>query len=480
MEVVTQNGTEEITARIRELEQQVDEKNFAFETLFRLTEKLGTTLDLEKIVPLLTMTTTGQLCLNQMAFYLYSTESGKLEYFHSIGIRSVDLPGDISLDSNLIASVSRDDGILEIFESAGTDKSADGVEDIIGLFSEKGFSWAICLGDESDMIGLALIGEKIDGCGLSDMDIEILKTISRVATLAIRNALLYQDVTKSKNELIKFSRIKKEFMLHTSHEFRTPLTILKSTLWSIEPEDSQDKTLIELAQTAVNRLQEKIEQILSLNELGLNESSLDLRHTDMVALIGECITEDLTRMEESGIALRFDRNVDMKEVIVDPVKMKLVYKSVIENAISSVGKGGHIDINVMTSHAGPDEAEGIEIRAWQSDEGSPGSGGEKGSRKSDGAISSEVEYYFISRIKDDGVGIPIDEIKMMCEPFARASNSALGEVKGFGLGLSVSQKIIAGHGGRFYCKSDRGQGAEFSIWLPVINSLQVERQSKRC
>lgn len=73
--------------------------------------------------------------------------------------------------------------------------------------------------------------------------------------------------------------------------------------------------------------------------------------------------------------------------------------------------------------------------------------------------------FFIVRVRDDGIGIPSEEIKLIAEPFHRASNSPLKNVKGLGIGLSVASKIIAGHGGRFFCKSEEHRGSEFSIWL---------------
>ena len=74
-------------------------------------------------------------------------------------------------------------------------------------------------------------------------------------------------------------------------------------------------------------------------------------------------------------------------------------------------------------------------------------------------------HFLVVRVRDDGIGIPRDEITAIAEPFRRASNSPLANVKGLGIGLSVALKIIAGHGGRLFCRSVEGEGTEFSIWL---------------
>ena len=62
---------------------------------------------------------------------------------------------------------------------------------------------------------------------------------------------------------------------------------------------------------------------------------------------------------------------------------------------------------------------------------------------------------------------PAAEIETLAESLANVSSSIDRKGKVLGIGLSVSQKVVAGHGGMIFCKSEPGGGAQFSIWLPL-------------
>lgn len=72
------------------------------------------------------------------------------------------------------------------------------------------------------------------------------------------------------------------------------------------------------------------------------------------------------------------------------------------------------------------------------------------------------------RIKDSGIGIPIQEQKHLFEPFHRASN--VGKIAGTGLGLSIVKKCVEAHGGEITVQSQEEIGSTFTVTLPLFNS----------
>jgi signal transduction histidine kinase len=70
------------------------------------------------------------------------------------------------------------------------------------------------------------------------------------------------------------------------------------------------------------------------------------------------------------------------------------------------------------------------------------------------------------RLKDEGIGIPPQEIPYIFEKMYRASNSAKISVKGTGLGLYITSQIIQAHGGNIKVRSKENEGSEFTISLP--------------
>jgi len=299
--------------------------------------------------------------------------------------------------------------------------------------------------------------------------------LCRVATITIRNANLYQAAVRSKAELERFSRVKREFINHTSHELRTPLTVLKSALWSIEPEEVDAGILVDMARDAVSRLQTRVEHLLSLNEIELDNSTFNFEICDVSSIIEDCLREVIPELESKHIKVNFEDNVKYKTMKLDSKKIKIVLRSIIDNALNFVERGGNIDISIDLVDEPDWESQGIEIGDWKLEDNSNYflSSRHAGDVDSIDGYLSELSslkgsQYLLIRIKDDGIGIPPEEIRSLAEPFKRASNSTVRNVKGLGIGLSVSQKIVAGHGGKLFCKSEVGRGAEFSIWLPVM------------
>jgi signal transduction histidine kinase len=177
-----------------------------------------------------------------------------------------------------------------------------------------------------------------------------------------------------------------------------------------------------------------------------------------------------------------DDRVRFEKVMVDPSKVKIVLRNVLDNALDSVNEGGSICIETAISDADPGGDEGVEIGDWHlSFEERFGGGffldpGREsapfGREECHGQFRRTAdERYFVIRIRDDGIGIPPEEIKSLAEPFRRATNSTVKNVKGLGIGLSVSQKIVAGHGGKIFCRSAEGNGARFSIWIPMTEPV---------
>lgn len=79
------------------------------------------------------------------------------------------------------------------------------------------------------------------------------------------------------------------------------------------------------------------------------------------------------------------------------------------------------------------------------------------------AVSSDESAWHFS-VRDEGIGIPEEDIKDLFEPFQRASN--VGSVKGTGLGLAIVKQYIELHGGTIEVQSTEGKGTTVTVQLP--------------
>jgi signal transduction histidine kinase len=466
---------------LKRIEECLERRNMSFDALFRFLEKLGTTFDLKKIVRLFLMTIMGQLKLKRIVFHLAVPSGKRLVMYHSLGIaRHVDIPG-LDAASSFVRWIRDARGFVHLDTYyADIGDGEDGETEMLLKFSESNLTYAYPLRDQEQLVGTLFFGGKVTGEGFAEFDIDLLEMLSKVASISIRNAWLYQAAVFSRTELERFSKVKTEFINHTSHELRTPLTVLKSSIWSIEPEEVTGGVMIDMAKDALLRLESKVEHLLSLNDIQLRDTALDVQRIDVSSLLENCLREIIPEVEEKQVTVRFNDRAQFKEVMMDAAKMKVVFRCIIDNAVNFVQRGGNITITTNTAGAPPCESDGVEIGAWNEDSDETALAHAIGSavqeQQRDVPREGESEFrtardrsYLVVRIEDDGIGIPTEEIKCLSEPFKRASNSALKNVKGLGVGLSVSQKIISGHKGRLFCRSASGRGAEFSIWLPLMD-----------
>lgn len=457
----------------------LERRNMTFEAIFKLLEKIGTTMDVKKITQLFLMTVMGQLGLKRAACYLVHPERKLLMGFHFLGVADKDSLATFDMDGAFAGWLEALEGPEHIDRFfARLNEHANNEEDAVTTLVDRGFAYAYPLKDQDGMRGAIFYSAKITGHGFDEFENELLKMLAGVATITIKNAWLYQMTLHSKLELEKFAEVKKEFISHTSHELRTPLTVLKSALWSIEPGEVDDNIMVDMAKDAVQSLQTVVDYLLSLNEIELNKTDLRMMPTDVSSIIEDCMREMLPELEEKAVRVTVDDKVRFKKVMIDPSKVKIVLRSMLDNALDSVKEGGSIRVETALYDEDPGEDEGVEIGDWyQSFEERFGGGlfldtdreslpygqddDEPAFRRTRG------EHYFVIRIQDDGIGIPPEEIKSLAEPFRRATNSTVKNVKGLGIGLSVSQKIVAGHGGKIFCRSVERKGAQFSIWIPM-------------
>jgi signal transduction histidine kinase len=460
-------------------EKCLERRNMTFDAIFKLLEKIGTTMDVKKIVQLFLMTVMGQLGLKRTVCYLVHPERKLLRGFYSLGVADKDSLAAFEMDGAFVGwlqTLEEPEHIDGFFKSSLDHAKKE--EDAVATLVDRGFAYAYPLADQNGMAGTVFYSGKVTGVGFDEFENELLKMLAGVATITVKNAWLYQMTLLSKLELEKFAEVKKEFINHTSHELRTPLTVLKSALWSIEPGEVDDNIMVDMAKDALQSLQNVVDYLLSLNEIELNKTDLRMMPTDVSSIIEDCLREMLPELEEKAVRVSVDDQVRFKKVMIDPSKVKIVLRNMLGNALDSVKEGGSILVETILSDKDPGEEEGVEIGDWyQSFEEHFGGGlfldtemesldlGKNDERPA--FKRTPQESYFVIRIQDDGIGIPPEEIKSLAEPFRRATNSTVKNVKGLGIGLSVSQKIVSGHGGKIFCRSIEGKGAQFSIWIPM-------------
>jgi PAS domain S-box-containing protein len=226
---------------------------------------------------------------------------------------------------------------------------------------------------------------------------------------------------------IELNEMKSRFVTLASHEFKTPLSIILSSVSLIEkyPDtDMQDKRVrhIHRIKSNVNNLKQILNDFLSLEKL---EGGIVQNHPDE-ANLQNIVGDTIRNMAE---ACRENQEVRLitigtpRPIQVDTHLLQNVLNNLVSNAIKYSADCSSIDCTIEYG-------------------------------------SAEVEIH----IKDQGIGIPPDEQKQLFQRFFRATNT--GGISGTGLGLSIVKKYLDLMGGSIRMTSAPGMGSTFTVSFP--------------
>lgn len=229
------------------------------------------------------------------------------------------------------------------------------------------------------------------------------------------------------SEIARSEDDQKKFVANVSHDFRSPLTSIKGYLeamldGTIPPEMHEKYLTIVLNET--ERLTKLTNSLLTLNNLNTRGMLLDRSDFDLNRIIRNTSAAFEGTCREKTISIELVLTGDIMYVNADMGKIQQVLYNLLDNAI----KFSHQDsvIKIETN--------------------------EKGNK------------IFIS-VKDSGIGIPKEDLKLIWDRFYKSDSSRGKDKKGTGLGLSITKEIIHAHGEHINVISTEGAGSEFIFSL---------------
>jgi signal transduction histidine kinase len=226
-------------------------------------------------------------------------------------------------------------------------------------------------------------------------------------------------------------QVRDEFMSIASHELRTPITPIKMQLHTIKrlsergelssyPKNKLDR-LVQLTDRQLNRLLSLIDELLDVTRISTGTIHLKLSNVDLVALVRDAVAR---------IVLQFGLPSALIEIhsaskvmgYWDAVRLDQVVTNLLVNAVK-YGAGKPISVTVRS-------------------------------------LEATVDLI----VQDHGIGIALEDQKRIFERFERAVPSS--HYGGMGLGLYVTNRVVAAHGGEILLHSELGNGATFTVRLP--------------
>ena len=248
--------------------------------------------------------------------------------------------------------------------------------------------------------------------------------------------LTFKDVTERKRAeaqsfalAVEQERVKvlSAFIQNASHEFRTPLAIIGSSIYLLSKTDSEDNRHrhVEKAESQIKHITHLLEILIAMTQLD-SGAPLDCKPINLTALVDELAY--IVGWEMTKRKLNLNLQTPKKDVMIqgDFDQIHAALRHVMENAERYTPPGGTITVSLDAVYD---------------------------------------EKCVVIKIRDTGAGISPEALPHIFERFWREDNAHT--TPGFGIGLPLAQKIITAHGGRIAVESQLGEGSTFIISLPL-------------
>ncbi|MGL4762530.1 MAG: ATP-binding protein [Sarcina sp.] len=266
------------------------------------------------------------------------------------------------------------------------------------------------------------------------------------------NAKKFKEIAEESSKMImelqQYNEVRTDFFVNLSHEFRTPLNLILSSIKMKEYYGFHDKNYnipkqdyyTKVIKQNTLRVTKLINNIIDTTKFETGHLECYLENHDIVNFIEGISTSVIAILESKGLNLIFDTNVEECIMAFDLDKMERIILNLLSNAIKFTGKDGKIFVNL-----------------------------------------EEEENYFNIYIEDTGIGIPIEKQKYVFERFAQVNKSTIRNREGSGIGLNLVKAFVLLHNGSINILNDGNKGTKFKISIPkiIISELTNNKISKQ-
>ena len=255
------------------------------------------------------------------------------------------------------------------------------------------------------------------------------------------NLLLEEKVREQTKELIKAkeqaeaaNEAKSMFLANISHELRTPLNIILSSIQLLDlyinSEEAVNKQKfaekINMQRQNCYRLLRLVNNLLDITKMDVGHFKVCFKRCNIVEIIESVTMSIAPYMNNKGIELIFDTDMEEKGVCCDLDAIERIMLNLLSNAIKFTPNGGCVYVKVK------DLGEHISVC-----------------------------------VEDTGIGINEDMLEIIFERFKQGDNLLTRRNEGSGIGLSLVKHLVELHGGQIQVESQYQEGSKFEILLPV-------------
>ena len=241
-----------------------------------------------------------------------------------------------------------------------------------------------------------------------------------------------RDITERRLRLMQ-----EEFLALATHELRSPVTSLLIGLQMLtkkpvsEMKGSDYQTTLRMALRQGQRLRVLINDLLDVNRVQQGKLQLHLAPVDLVLLVADAV--EAAQFDAQGQQVVFDHSAEPIVVLGDATRLEQIIINLLTNAIKYAPHTQRIDVHLQ---------------------------------RVDGAHGGEAEI----QVRDYGSGISAFDLPQLFTRYFQSARTGGDVVEGLGLGLFITKELVTAHGGSITASSVVGQGAIFTVRLPLVGA----------
>lgn len=234
------------------------------------------------------------------------------------------------------------------------------------------------------------------------------------------------------NREIELAELKSHLVSSVSHELKTPIALIRLYAETLEmgrvPEPERRQEFLEIISRETQRLTHLINNVLDVSQIDAGRKTYRFTPNDLSLIVRQTLEAYNYQLDRAGF--RLERAIDPGPLIahLDPEAITQAFINLLDNAIKYSDGAPHKEIQVSLTRQG---------------------------------------HRALLSVRDHGIGIPPGEERRIFDLFYRGRDPRVAGVKGSGLGLTLVSHIVVAHGGRVQVKSHSGDGATFTLDLPL-------------
>jgi two-component system phosphate regulon sensor histidine kinase PhoR len=231
----------------------------------------------------------------------------------------------------------------------------------------------------------------------------------------------------------KLSEMKTDFINNMTHELRTPLATISIAVDTLKNEKiignkEQLLSIGQIIKTENNRMNTQVEQILQAAQLDVNQVLKDMKDLQVHEVLQKIKSKFSLQAEEKNASIELDLTATEDGVAGHPVHFMNMLSNLVDNALKYSREGIDPVIAITTFND---------------------------------------KKNIVVVVKDNGLGMSKDTMSKVFDKFYRAHTGNVHNVKGFGLGLNYTKKMVEAHHGTIEVSSTLGAGSTFTVRLPL-------------